>query len=200
MVCTAVGLSLCFAVVVWMKSWSKPPGGRLLPRSALELREGVLYARGEAHPFQGQIVEYYPDQTRKLALEVRDGRLNGHSLGWHQNGQMEVDEEFVQGISHGTRTRWYANGQIKSQAQVAHATMSGLYVEWHENGQKAAEMTLRDGKPDGVVQAWHASGLPKSRSEFRDGEMVGREFFPDPQVSDSQAASAPANAEEPVAQ
>jgi antitoxin component YwqK of YwqJK toxin-antitoxin module len=199
-VCVALALSLCVAVVVWIKSWSIPAGVHLVSRSALELRDGVLYARGEAQPFRGQIVEHYPDRTRKLALEVKDGRLNGHSLGWHQNGQMEVNEEFVQGVSHGPRTRWYANGQMKSQAQVEHGTMTGLYVEWHENGQKAAEMTLRDGQPDGVVQAWHASGLPKSRSELRDGEMVGREFFPDAQVSVTQATPAPPDAEEPVAQ
>lgn len=196
----ALGLSLCVAVVVWMKSWSTNAGVLHVPRSALELRDGVLYARGEAQPFKGQIVDYYPDHTRKLVLDVKDGRLDGHSLGWHENGQMEVDENFVRGVSHGPRTRWYANGKVKSQGQVEHGAMIGSYVEWHENGQKAAEMTLRDGKPDGVVQAWHPSGLPKSRSEFRDGEMVAREFFPDPGVAVTQATPAPADAEAPVAQ
>jgi len=194
--CGALGLSLCLAVVVWIASWSKPTGARLLSRSALELRDGVLYARGEAQPFEGQIVEYYPDRARKLALEIKHGRLNGHSLGWHANGQMEVDEQFVQGISHGTRTRWYPSGQEKSRAQIENGVLTGAYIEWHENGRKAVEMSLREGHPDGLVQAWHPSGLPKSRSEFRDGKMVDREFFPELQVSLNQPTPAPADAAE----
>ena len=161
-------------------------------RSELELRDAVLYARGEAQPFDGQVVEHYPDGSRKLALEIKGGRLNGHSLGWHDNGQMEVDEQFVQGTSHGTRKRWYPNGQEKSRAEIKAGVLTGPFVEWHENGQKAAEMTLVDGKPDGIVEAWHPTGLPKSRSEFRGGEMVNREFFPDLQLSLNEATPAQA--------
>ena len=104
---------------------------------------------------------------------------------------MEVDEQFVRGVSHGPRTRWYANGQQKSRAEIENGVVTGVYAEWHENGQKASEMTLRDGKPDGVVEAWHASGTLKSRSEFRGGEMVNREFFPDPQVAVNSATPVP---------
>ena len=96
--CVAVAASFCLAVAVWVNSRGnvKPPedtpaGVRSLARSELELRDGVLYVHGEAEPFQGQIVEYYREDARKLVLEVKDGRLEGHSRGWHENGQMEVD-------------------------------------------------------------------------------------------------------------
>jgi antitoxin component YwqK of YwqJK toxin-antitoxin module len=33
------------------------------------------------------------------------------SRGWYENGQLEVEEQFVQGTSHGSRTRWYATAK-----------------------------------------------------------------------------------------
>lgn len=147
----------------------------------------MLYARGEVQPFDGQIVEYYPDHARKLALEIKHGRLNGHSLGWHANGQMEVDEQFVDGISQGTRKRWFPNGQQRSEADVQNGKVTGTYKEWHENGQLAVVMSTEDGKANGAVEAWHPSGALKSRSQMKQGEVLERQFFPD-SVAQAQTA------------
>ena len=176
--------------LLWNRSAQTPL--RSLERTELKLRDGVLYASGESRPFQGELVEYYPDKARKLTIEIKDGRLHGRSLGWYPNGQMEVEERFLAGISHGTRTRWHENGNVRSVAQIEQGKVIGSFTEWHDNGQKAAEMALRDGKPDGVVEAWHPSGRPKSRSEFQNGELVKREFFPEQQVAQNDPQATPA--------
>ena len=40
-------------------------------------------------------------EQRKLEIEIHDGKAHGHSRGWYDNGQMEVDETFVHGGGHG---------------------------------------------------------------------------------------------------
>ena len=174
------GVLLGAFIVILISNRSTQKPLRSLQRSELDLRDGVLYARGEWRPFRGELVAYYPDQTRKLTIEIKDGRLHGRSLGWYPNAQMEVEEQFLRGVSHGTRTRWHANGNRKSVAQIKHGKVTGPFSEWHENGRKAVDMTLREGQPDGLVEAWHPSGGPKSRLRYEHGQQVEKQFWPDP--------------------
>ena len=163
--------------------WKYPhatPSVRELLRSELDLREGKLFAKREAQPFNGKVVETYAAGKRKLEIEISQGQANGLSRGWYDNGKLEVEETFLNGTSHGPRTRWHANGNRKSVAQIEQGKVTGPFTEWHESGQKAVEMTLRDGKPDGIVEAWHPSGTRKSRIEFKNGKQVEKEFWSDP--------------------
>ena len=154
-------------------------GARALTRDQLELRDGVLFAAGEQQPFSGTLVEFYSTAVRKLSIDIRDGKAHGRSRGWFDNGQLEVEESFVAGISHGPRTRWFPNGQEKSKAYIENGQISGEYKEWHENGQLAVVMNIENGQPSGNVESWHASGALKSRSQMKHGQVVEQQFFPD---------------------
>ena len=164
------------AVLLATRAGRTPP--REVLRSDLDLREGVLYLHGSKQPFTGLLVEDFSKGVRKLAIDLRHGKVEGRSHGWFENGQMEVEETFVAGVSHGLRTRWHANGQKKSEEHIEHGVVTGRYIEWHDNGQKAVEMTLKDGHPDGLVEAWHPDGTLKSQTRFESGKIVKREFFP----------------------
>ncbi len=151
-----------------------------VPLHAVVRENGLLVIKGERQPFTGRLVENHPDGSRKLAIDVRDGKLEGFSRGWYVGGPMEVEETFVADHAEGLRTRWHLNGVKKSETHIVHGQLQGTYTEWHENGQQAVTMTLKDGKPDGVAEAWHPSGNLKSRTTMADGRIVTRQFFDDP--------------------
>lgn len=106
------------AAVLALRAGRTPP--RDVLRSDLDLRENVLYLHGSKQPFQGVLVEDFSKEARKLAIEIRRGKAGGLSRGWFENGQLEVEETFVGGVSHGLRTRWHANGQKKSEEHIEH--------------------------------------------------------------------------------
>ena len=172
-------LLICAIVAGLRKHPQAIPAERELLRSELDLRDGRLYVKGEAQPFKGKVVETYSPGRPKLEIEISQGQANGLSRGWYDNRQLEVEETFLSGTSHGPRARWHANGNRKSLAQIEQGKVVGHFIEWHENGQKAAEMTIRDGKPEGLVEAWHPTGAPKSRVRFENGQQVEREFWDD---------------------
>ncbi len=152
---------------------------RELPRNELELRDGILYAANETAAFSGRIFEDYRPGRRKLEIGIQNGRADGLTRGWYENGQMEVEETFRNGVSNGPRTRWHANGTRKSLAQIVSGEVVGEFLEWHENAQLATRMTVRGGKPSGLAEAWYPGGALRSRTEFKNGEMIGRKEFPD---------------------
>ena len=44
----------------------------------------------------------------------------------------------------------HENGQIAVKGQLIEGKFDGLKVEWHKNGQKESEGTYKDGKQDGL--------------------------------------------------
>ncbi len=157
----------------------RTPELRELARHQFDLREGILYAKGESEAFNGTLAETFPGGAKRIAIVIRDGGAHGVSRGWYENGQLEVEENFVRGVSHGRRTRWHANGATKSEARIVDGAIEGVFTRWHDNGQKAAVAIMVDGVSHGVSEAWHASGARKSRVVLEAGEVVSSEFFED---------------------
>lgn len=180
-----------------------PRGAGQAPRELrldeLTVKDGRLYASGEAKPFEGRLYEnfptseHFPTTVRKLEIEIHAGKAHGRSVGYFKDGNHEVEEFFIQGVSHGLRTRWSPEGWKKSEERIGHGKLNGPHTEWHANGKKAMEMTLLDGQPDGLAEAWYPDGKPKSRTRFAAGKMVDREFFPD----SNQEKAAIGTADEP---
>lgn len=149
----AISIVAGFRFAAGPEFWNRGP--RELRRNELTLRDGLLFASGETNPFTGRLYDTYSEDVRKLEIEIDDGKASGRSLGYYPNLQLEVEEFFVDGTSHGIRTRRYENGVKRSVETIVHGQVNGPYTEWHENGQKHVQMTLRDGKPDGLAEAWH---------------------------------------------
>ena len=154
------------------------PTLRQLTLAQLVDRDGRLYAPGENTPFDGLLYENFPGSKRKLEIEIHGGRADGRSVGFFENGKLEVEEFFTAGVSHGLRTRWDEQGWKKSQERIEHGKLNGPHLEWHANGSKAVSMTLKDNQAEGLAEAWYPDGSLKSRTHFVGGKIVKREFFP----------------------
>ena len=173
-------------VIAWQvrKPLDKPVVVLLPPsevlRSDLELREDKrLYQHGSSEAFSGLLVENFSGEARKLEIEIHHGKAHGSSRGWFENGQIEVEETFIEGVSNGLRTRWYESGQKRFQAEIVDGVIEGPYVEWHDNGTKAVAMSLKNGVTDGLAETWYPSGARKSRFHYAAGTVAKRETWPD---------------------
>ena len=164
----AVGVALVFD---GGQRKSSPPL-RELSRSQLELRDGQLFAAGEVVPFNGTLVERYSPDQKRVAIAIRDGKPHGVSRGWYENGEQEVEEHFVAGVSHGKRTRWYEDGSLKSEANIVSGKIEGTFTRWHANGARAAEAQMRAGKPHGVSRAWDRAGTLVGRADLERGRVM----------------------------
>lgn len=162
---------LVVTVVVWRGWTARVPVEKAL-RSELELRAGVLYRAAAALPFEGLIVEDWRAGQRRVEVTIGGGRAHGLSRGWYENGQIEVEEHFVHGVSHGTRTRWFAEGGKKSQVEIRQGQLSGTFREWHPNGQLARETPLRNGVAHGEVKSWDVAGKLTGTAQVSHGQKV----------------------------
>jgi antitoxin component YwqK of YwqJK toxin-antitoxin module len=186
---TGAILAAAVAVAVMVLLWSQqspqrsqqqsplPSTMQELTRAELDLHDGVLYTKGGDTPFNGKLIEDDGQNKRKLEIRIRNGKADGLSRGWFENGQLETEENFVAGVSHGIRTRWFPNGTQKSEATIVDGQVNGRYVEWYDNGKKAAEAVMVDGKAHGLAESWYPSGKIKSRIQLENGTPTNQQFF-----------------------
>lgn len=152
-----------------------PPPPALAIRADLVLRDGVLFKRDTTQPFTGLLVEEWKPGVRRTEVAIADGRAHGLSRGWYENGHLEVEETFVHGVSHGTRTRWYDDGVKKSQVEIREGRLTGVFREWHPNGRLARETPLVDGVPHGEVRGWDTKGKLAGTAQVDHGQRVTRD-------------------------
>lgn len=169
-----IGAFVAIAVVVWgvRKHFAPPPA--VVYRADLVLREGALFRPDAAQPFSGLLVEEWKAGVRRAEVTIREGRANGLSRGWFENGELEVEETFANGVSDGLRTRWHETGAKKSQVKIRGGQLTGVFREWHANGSLARETPLRDGVPHGEARSWDAEGNLTGTARVAHGKLVSR--------------------------
>lgn len=189
----AVG-ALCFII----KPTAPFPPSVIVPvaveasRAELELRSARLYRLGASNTFNGWLVEFHKDDSPRSRSAITNGQLHGLSQGWHTNGQLQVSEQFVEGVSQGTRTKWSAGGAKLSEAAIVNGQFHGTYRRWHENGALAEQVEFSAGQPEGVSLAWFESGFLKARAASRAGQVIKQEHWKDGEMNASSAMAATA--------
>lgn len=150
-----------------------------LSRSNLELVEGRLRPTGQTTPFNGFMLEHYADGVLRSRSAISNGVLHGLSQGWHTNAQLQVSEQFKEGLSHGLRTKWYPDGARQSEAHIVDGKLNGNFRKWHENGTLSEQVDFVADQPNGLSLSWFPSGYLKARVMLKDGKPVEQQFWKD---------------------
>jgi antitoxin component YwqK of YwqJK toxin-antitoxin module len=151
----------------------------VMHRTNLLFAGGYWLVPGQSNTFTGMLLDTYDDGAKKSYSTVSNGILEGLSIGWHTNGQQQVEEHFVGGTSHGLRIKWYPDGQKLSEVSIVNGKLHGLFRRWHENGTIAEEIELVDGQPDGMSRAYYPSGFQKAEVLMKTGSVVSQKFWED---------------------
>lgn len=156
-----------------------PAAVRDTPRHQLVEHNGRWYRNGEASPFTGCMVDYYPGGTLLARSQISNGLLNGMSETWYTNGQMQMREHFKKGVSQGLREKWHENGTKLSQAMIVEGKVTGTFRSWYDNGQLSEQIEMKLGKADGVAWAYYPSGFLKAETTVTDGQVLARQTWKD---------------------
>ena len=173
----AAGLFMGLAAWLYLSFFSTKPVK--VERLALQMKDGRWYYKEQTNLFTGLLVENYTTGGPKFRAFMENGLPHGLSEGWHTNGQMQVRELFINGVSDGLRTKWYPSGAKLSEAEIRSGKLHGKFRRWHEDGSLAEEMDMVNGEPDGVAYAFHPSGYVKAIASLKSGELTERKEFAD---------------------
>ena len=87
---------------------------------------------------------YYRYGQPKYAEQYRDGKLEGLSEFWYENGAKQGELPYRDGKPHGQALTWYPDGKKKSETGWADGRLDGTSREWNEKGEKTGEVLWRN--------------------------------------------------------
>ena len=98
--------ALAVCALVGILIFQRPPAIQLPPAKPLEtLRHdlvqsnGLWYRNGETKPFNGLMADYNTNGARLALCCISNGMANGLCETWYTNGQIQVRENFKDGVS-----------------------------------------------------------------------------------------------------
>jgi len=132
----------------------------------------LAYAPKAQATYSGWEKEIYDNGTIWRLSQWKDGKRNGVSIWWHENGNKSMEENYKNGKRDGLETEWFENGQKELEANYKGGKQDGLETGWYENGQKEYNGNWKDAQQDGLWVFYNEDGTEKNRITFKDGEVV----------------------------
>lgn len=110
-----------------------------------------------------------------LALKTvfKQWKLNGGFQRWYDNGQLEVQGEFIDNQRAGHWQIWHDNGQLESEGDYLNGAKNGTWKRWDEHGQAAGEESYQNGKKNGPWINRYAGNGYTEKGAFLDDEKHG---------------------------
>jgi len=136
-----------------------------------ERSDGLSYLPNESEPYTGNVTEYYPSGQLNTEISYVDGKENGLTRIWHENGQMDMEVNVVDDRQILLRS-WHKNGQMDVDMAYVDGKQNGFARKWYENGQVKTEINYVDGKENGFARGWYENGQLGGELNYANGEIV----------------------------
>jgi antitoxin component YwqK of YwqJK toxin-antitoxin module len=88
---------------------------------------------------------WHDDGQMREQSNYVDGEMHGKCTWWDDNGQMRGQENYVNGELHGERTLWYDNGQLSEQSNYVNGNLHGECTLWYHDGQMCEQANYANG-------------------------------------------------------
>ena len=121
--------------------------------SKREIKNGLIWIRGENKPYTGVLISYYEGDKIRCQIPYEDGLLNGARVVYYKSGTMKSKENYSEGKKEGPSVLYYENGKIMM------------------------EINYVDGKKDGEKIHYDKNGIEKNRSSYKNGRKKKSEFL-----------------------
>ena len=73
--------------------------------------DGLTYEVDSDTPLSGQVRGFYSRKKKRSEVNFVDGKRDGLSTRWHENGNKQSEETYAAGELNGVVTRWWPNGE-----------------------------------------------------------------------------------------
>ena len=120
---------------------------------SLEKRNDLFYQ--DDKPYSGWAKRMH-DSGQAWGGHLKDGKYDGRSTSWYENGQKRVEKTYKDGELDGPFRRWHESGQKEREGVFKGGRKEGLWTDWHKNGQKWSEGTYKNG--DYSAKYWNSKG------------------------------------------
>ncbi|MES2590479.1 MAG: hypothetical protein V4608_01255 [Bacteroidota bacterium] len=106
------------------------------------------------------------------------GELDGESISYYKNGEIESKGSFLNKQRHGYWEFYWYTGKLQSSGNYVEGKYNGIWKEYID-GYLHSINTYNDGKLDGHSEAWFSNGLVNWKGRYKNDKEEGEWTFHD---------------------
>ncbi len=133
----------------------------------------LLLALGWTACNNGVKKEKWENGTIKSELCYEGDLLNGMCKWYHQNGNPQVQANYVNNKLEGSLMRWHENGTISEECWYKNGVRDSVRRSYSIKGVLISEEYYTNGKLNGDLKKWHDNGKVFMEGQYVDGMMDG---------------------------
>ena len=118
----------------------------------------------------GTYVSFDSNGNKYEESNYLQGKLDGVRTIFFADGNVEIQETYVDGQFHGPYLSFYDNGQINLESQYHNGTMEGLVKRYYSSGELLEEVTFANNEENGPFKEYYKSGQVKWEGSYINGD------------------------------
>ena len=101
---------------------------------------------------------YFPNVNLEYEAEFINGKLDGNSRMWSEDGTLFSVSQYSNGQPHGVWKTFHSNEKLKYETTYFHSRKHGYERYYYENGQLKSEQKFSYGKSETEIVRWNVDG------------------------------------------
>lgn len=130
--------------------------GSLVNSQNITFQDGLYYQDGNL--YSGKYTLFFDNGAAKQDLNIKDGKLNGEIIAYHENGTKKEVGQYENNLKFGLWSRYSAAGKLTATASYKNDKKDGQWVVYNENGAKLFQMEYKEGEKAGTWYQWDDKG------------------------------------------
>ncbi len=122
--------------------------------------------RYEGELLNGVSKWYFQNGNLQVQANYVDNKLEGKLTRWHEDGIVSEECWYKSGVRDSLRRSYSAKGVLVSEEHYTHGELNGEVKKWYENGQVFMEGQYADGMLDGSWMVFYESGNLSSTANY----------------------------------
>lgn len=107
-----------------------------------------------------------------------NGKLyTGIVFEYYENGNVESEEHYKNGESHGSYKEWYQSGQLRDESTFKNNVLEGSQKIYSKNGMLVFEANKKNGQWVGAHKVWHENGQLKLEGYWDNKELISQKCW-----------------------
>lgn len=129
--------------------------------------DGLYYTDDtQSSLYTGELRDYFPDQSLRLEMTIKDGKPQGSYVVYHENGKPHEVRAYRNGLFHGTWRTYNEAGMLVAEAEYRDNLKQGTWHVWDDNGVMRYETHYTLGKKSGTWLMWDEKGKLISEKSY----------------------------------
>ena len=110
-------------------------------------------------PIDNDIIQsYFPSGNIEYEAKYLNGKLDGYSRTWFENGKISSESKYSYGQPHGKWKKFHPDGSIMYEVHYEYGKKNGFEKWFYNNGQIKSEQNFVHGQIDGGITRWQLDG------------------------------------------